>query len=186
MAEKLKSSKIDVLYSSNLKRAMQTAEYISKIKSLSIITTEKLKEINGGQWEGVPWEELPKRWPHEYYTWENKPLEHKMPMGESMVDFQNRIVDEIKIIAKENTGKNVCVVFHGTAIRAFMSYVNSNGLIGYTDITWYDNTSITTVEYENDKFITLAEGDCSHLSTNLKTIQNQEWWIEKQKKQIKE
>lgn len=187
MAEKIKSFKIDVLFSSSLKRAIQTAEYISKVKSLPVLTREGLKEIYGGEWEGVPWEELPKRWPCEYYTWENEPLEHKMPMGESMSDFQKRIVDEIKNIANENIGKNICLVFHGTAIRVFMSYVNSNGLLGYNNITWYDNTSITTLEYENDIFTTLSEGDCSHLSMNLKTLGNQEWWIEKQKNtQIKE
>ena len=51
-AERLKDIPIDVLYSSSLKRTIQTAQYIADIKGLPIIRTDKLKEINGGDWEG--------------------------------------------------------------------------------------------------------------------------------------
>ena len=50
---------IDVIYSSSLKRTLQTAQYIADAKNLPIIRTDKLKEINGGEWEGKRWDELP-------------------------------------------------------------------------------------------------------------------------------
>jgi len=64
-----------------LKRTLQTAQYIADVKNLPIIRTDKLKEINGGDWENREWEELPKLWPEEYDSWENRPHEHKCPAG---------------------------------------------------------------------------------------------------------
>ncbi len=87
VATRLRSFEIDKLYSSSMKRALQTAEYISKIKQLPVTRTDKLKEINGGDWEGVRFDQLSSKWPKEHLTWENDPHLHVMPNGESMVEF---------------------------------------------------------------------------------------------------
>jgi len=79
VAKRLKDEKIDVIYSSSLKRTMQTADYISKIKNLPIIRTDKLKEINGGDWENVSFDELPTLWPHEHDTWKTNRICTKCP-----------------------------------------------------------------------------------------------------------
>ncbi len=176
VAEKLKDAEIDVLYSSSLKRTMQTAGYIAKVKNLPIIRTDQLKEINGGDWEGQPWDVLPQKWPEEYHTWENKPHLHKMPNGETMEEFQLRLIDEIKHIISMNTGKNICIVMHGTGIKALLCYFNSYDLEKMFDIQWCDNTAITIIDYEDDKFTVRLEGDSSHLGDELSTIKNQDWW----------
>ncbi|GAE89204.1 alpha-ribazole-5'-phosphate phosphatase [Acetivibrio straminisolvens JCM 21531] len=72
VAERLKDVEVDVIYSSSLKRTLQTAQYIADVKNLPIIRTDKLKEINGGEWENREWEELPNLWPEEYDSWENR------------------------------------------------------------------------------------------------------------------
>ena len=176
VAERLKNIKMDVLYSSSLKRTMQTAGYISKVKNLPIIRTDKLKEINGGDWEGEHWDILPQKWPEEYHTWENTPHLHRMPNGESMEEFQNRLVEEIKHIISMNRGKNVCIVTHGTAIKALLCFFNSYKLEEMFNIKWCDNTAITIVDYDNDKFTLVYEGDSSHLESELGTVKNQDWW----------
>jgi broad specificity phosphatase PhoE len=177
-AEKLRTVEIDVLYSSSLKRTLQTAQCISDIKNLPIIRTDKLKEINGGDWEGQRWEDLPGKWPYEYDTWENKIHVHQMPNGESMIEFQQRLIDEVKYIAGDNTGKNICIVTHGTAIRSLMAYFRHKELDEMQNIPWYDNTSITIVDFENDKFKLILEGDASHLDKEMSTLENQDWWSE--------
>lgn len=111
-AESLKDTQIDILYSSSLKRTIQTAQYIADMKKLPIIRTDKLKEINGGEWEGKRWAELPGIWPKEYDTWENAPHTHKMPNGECMEEFQQRLKDEVLHIISNNKGKNICIVTH--------------------------------------------------------------------------
>lgn len=177
-AERLKDIHIDVLYSSSLRRTLQTAGYISDIKKLPIIRTDKLKEINGGDWEGQMWDELPVKWPEEYNTWENTPHLHKMPNGETMEEFQKRLIDEIMHIINANKGKSICIVTHGTAIKALLCYFKACMLEEMYNIKWCDNTGITIAEYENESFNLLLEGDSSHLDSELSTITNQDWWAD--------
>ena len=184
-AKKLENIEIDILYSSSLKRTLQTAEYISEIKNLPIIRTDKLKEINGGDWEGNRWDQLALKWPEEYDTWENKPHLHKMPNGETMVEFQKRLIEEVLLIESRNSGKNICIVTHGTAIRALMAYFKHKELEEMQNIPWFDNTAITIVDFENNKFELLLAGDATHLDKEMRTLENQDWWddyIEKIKK----
>lgn len=175
VAERMRETDIDVLYSSSLTRTLQTASYISEIKNLPIIRTDKLKEINGGDWEDVRWDELPGRWPEQYDTWENRPHLHAMPNGETMEEFQLRLIDEIKLIIDKNNGKNICIVTHGTAIKALMCHFRSCSLVEMFNIQWCDNTAVTIIEYEDGAFNVLLEGDSSHLDHELSTIWNQDW-----------
>ncbi len=181
-AERLKDIKMDVLYSSSLKRTMQTAGYISKVKNLPIIRTDKLKEINGGDWEGEPWDVLPQKWPEAYHTWENTPHLHCMPNGETMEEFQKRLIEEVKYIINMNPGKHICIVTHGTAIKALLCYFNNYDLEEMFNIKWCDNTAITIVDYEDNKFNLILEGNSSHLDDKLSTVKNQAWWDEYIKK----
>jgi broad specificity phosphatase PhoE/orotate phosphoribosyltransferase len=176
VAERLRDIHVDILYSSSLKRTLQTAGYISEIKGLPIIRTDKLKEINGGDWEDQPWETLNQRWPEEYETWEKKPHLHRMPNGESMEEFQKRLVEEIEYIVGINAGKSILIITHGTAIRALMCYFRGYDLIEMFNIKWCDNTAVTILDYEHNCFKVLLEGDSSHLSDDLSTIKNQTWW----------
>lgn len=179
VADRLKDEKIDIIYSSSLKRTLQTAEYISQVKGLPIIRTDKLKEINGGDWEDKSWEVLPVKWPEEYRTWEKEPQSHKMPNGETMVDFQQRVLGEVKYIINNNKGKHICVVTHGTAIKALLCAFYTCTLEEMLRIPWHDNTSVTIVDYDDEKeeFHVVMERDTSHLEKEMSTLENQEWWI---------
>lgn len=177
-AERLVDVHIDVIYSSSLKRTLQTAEYISRVKCLPIIRTDKLWEINGGDWEGRWWTELPERWPEAYHTWENDIGLHRMPNGETMEEFQQRILKEIMYIIHHNPGKVICIVTHGTAIRSLICHFHNCGLETMQKTPWYDNTAITVIDYDGEKFEPVMEGDSSHLSRELGTVVNQDWWEE--------
>jgi len=182
VAERLKDVPIDVIYSSSLKRAIQTATYIAKVKELPIISRDDLKEINGGLWEGMAWTDLAKTYPEEYVIWEEKPHIHQMPEGESMKDFQQRLVNAVSVILDREKGRNVCIVTHGTAIRALMCWFMDYGLEDIVKIPWYDNTAVTVVEYDGEKFTVDIEGDACHLDDETSTIKNQEWYAEYKKK----
>jgi broad specificity phosphatase PhoE len=182
LADRMKDERIDVIYSSTMKRTMQTASYIAEVKELPIIRTDKLKEINGGDWEGKTWDELPHRWPKEYQTWENTPHLHRMPNGESMEEFTTRLKKELDYIIQNNSGKSICVVTHGTAIKTLMCVFRKLEPERIIDIAWYDNTSVTMLDYENGEYDVIMEGDTSHLGKEYSTIENQEWWEEYKKR----
>ncbi|HEY9063046.1 MAG TPA: histidine phosphatase family protein [Pseudobacteroides sp.] len=166
-ATRLKDFKLDVLYSSPLKRAVDTAQYISYESNLPVIKREGLKEINGGDWDGLSWKELQTRWPEEFEIWSGKPHMHRMPNGESMMEFLTRLVNELGFIMLNNRGKNICIVTHGMAIRVLMSYFHGVKLENTPEIKWIGNASITVIDYEDDKFIVTIESDYSHLGEDL-------------------
>lgn len=177
-AERLKNMDIDVIYSSSLKRAMQTAEYIAEAKGLPVLTSENLREINGGDWEDLTWTELEQRWPEEYRTWEDRPHLHRMPNGESMEEFRDRLLEEVISIIRRDEGKNICIVTHGTAIRAMICHFRACTLEEMINVQWCDNTALTIIDYEYGIFNIVAEGDSSHLGSDLGTIVHQDWWEE--------
>lgn len=176
VAERLKCVPIDVIYSSPLKRTMETASYIAKIKDLPIIERDDLKEINGGLWEGMTWTDLAKAYPKEHEVWEKKPHIHQMPEGENMKDFQQRLIAAVSDIINIEEGKNICIVTHGTAIRTLLCWFFEHDLKCMVEIPWCDNTAVTVVTFENGRFLVETEGDACHLDDEISTIRNQEWY----------
>jgi len=185
VAERLKNIPVDVIYSSSMKRTMETARYIAEVKNLPIIPVDDLKEINGGLWEGMTWSELAHKYPDEYDIWENKPHLLQMPEGESMKSFQQRVVTAVMRILEREAGKNILIVTHGTVIRVLLCRLKELPLEDMVKIPWCDNTAVTTVTLENKKFHIEAEGDCSHLDDETSTFKNQKWFLEYKKKFFK-
>ncbi|MDD5602846.1 MAG: histidine phosphatase family protein [Eubacteriales bacterium] len=177
-AKRLKGENISAIYSSPLKRAVQTAEYISEETGINIRIDENLKEINGGDWECQPFSDLPVKWPEEYDTWENKPHLHTMPNGESMIYFQNRLLSGVNEILNRNAGKSICIVTHGTSIKALLCHFMECGLEKMSLIKWSDNTAITKVMHFQGSWEVESDGDSSHLGREYSTILNQPWWEE--------
>ncbi|OQB14057.1 MAG: Phosphoserine phosphatase 1 [Firmicutes bacterium ADurb.Bin193] len=179
VANRLKDEHIDAIYSSDLTRTYQTALGIAKGRGLEIIKTDKLREIYGGKWEDVLWEELPNIFPESYEFWLNDPLYLVMPGGESMVDFQNRVCNAVDEIVRENKGKTVCISTHGTVIKVLLCRYYGKSLSYFPEIIWCDNTSITVVEFDESFNPTVTvEGDNSHLM-GISTLEKQSWWRKK-------
>lgn len=177
VAQRLKNENIDIIYSSSLKRAFDTAKYIAGAKNIdNIIVKDELVEINGGDWENVEWAELSNIWPEDYENWENHPHLHCMPGGESMNQAYDRIVSAVCKIAEENKGRDICIVTHGTVLRALMCYLYNKPLEDMITISWCDNTAITIVEFVDNSIRVLLEGDNKHLIEGLSTLETQDWW----------
>lgn len=172
-AEFLDKYKIERLYSSDLKRAADTAGYIAERQKLEINFLPMLREISGGKWENKPWEALEKEFPDVYRTWETNISAARLPGGESTAELKLRCGKEINRIAEENKDKNIiCAVTHGTVLRALVSMWKN---VPMEEIMWYDNASVTIAEYENGTYAVCAEGLNAHLS-GISTFEEQNWW----------
>jgi len=166
---------IDIIYSSDLRRTVDTAGYIARLKGLEIITKKGLREVNGGKWENVPWEELPEKYPESYENWVFNTKDAKLPDGESLMELQQRINRNVNEIVKENKGKNICIVTHGTAIRSMLCLWRGLDIENMRDLPWYDNASVTIVEYTDVSYNILLEGENRHLQ-EFSTLAKQTWW----------
>ena len=107
LAERLADVEIDALYSSDLRRAYETAEIVSRAKGLDITADPELREMDVGSWSGLTSEEIATRFP-----------EMAAHDGESRADFDARSVGVLRRIAEAHEGEHVLVVTHGGVVRA--------------------------------------------------------------------
>lgn len=157
-------NKFDYIYTSPLKRAMQTAEIISKSSKIKPIVELELREINFGEWEGLTIKEIESNFPEKFIEWRNDELNGPMCGGDlSLKKASIRARNAILEIVKKHQGENIVIVAHGGIIKA--------GLIGVFEwkMTMYHkiilgNTSVCKIIFDtnlNPKIIII--NDTSHL-----------------------
>lgn len=100
---------INVIYSSNYVRAIQTAKYLASKNNLEINIVSDLGERKFGI---SSWNELPENFERKQLLDEN----YKINNGESQKEARDRMLSAITKILKENKSKNIAIVSHGTSI----------------------------------------------------------------------
>ena len=123
LAEKYRGIPIDAVYSSPLKRAVDTAEGVAEIKSLKIKLNYGLIERDFGGWDDMTFAEIESKYPHEYAEWQENWTGFKIPGGESSDEAQKRISDATDRIIAANAGKSVLIVTHLGTARHIISHV---------------------------------------------------------------
>lgn len=91
LRDRLAEEKIDVIYSSNLKRALVTAETIASRHQLDIIPCDELHEIDFGDTEGLTYEEINRLYPEYVKLRREKGTSVRFPGGESLDDLGQRV-----------------------------------------------------------------------------------------------
>ena len=166
---------IDRIIASDLTRTFETARAIARRRNLEVSTNPELREINGGEWEDVLWDDLPEKFPESYGHWLHRMDLLQMPGGDSAEGFRRRVVTAVEKIADENEGKSICIVTHGTVIKVLLCHFKGIGLDRFCDQPWQDNASITVVEKEDENYRVLLEGFAEHLG-EYSTLAKQDWW----------
>ncbi len=174
-AQFLKDYKIDHIYSSDLDRTLSTAKHIAAGRNLEIKLDSRLREINGGKWENVPWDDLPGLFPESYGHWENDISKTAMPEGETVFEMFERTKKAFSDISAKHPGETVCVVTHGTVLRALVCLWRNIPLADMQKVPWFDNASITIVDYTDSGYNIIEEGINRHLE-GISTFQKQSWW----------
>ena len=174
--ERLKDIPIDCLWSSPLKRAYMTAEGANRYKGLEIQTDKRLMEINGGDFEGLPWEELPQKFPEAAAKWHDTVYDFKAPGGESMEEVYDRMRDCITEIAEKNKGRTVCIVSHGCSLRAFLCFVKYGDIRKINQVEIGKNTAFSCLEYKEGSFEIKFANDISHLPEKLRETAKPGWF----------
>jgi broad specificity phosphatase PhoE len=109
------------VYSSDKKRAIQTARII--FKKNKIVRLAELREMCFGVFEGLSHVQVLGKYPKIYSQWLKDPFSVTMPQGESLRNFRKRIVMAMKKISKLHPGQTVAVVCHGGVIGIFLAYL---------------------------------------------------------------
>ena len=150
-AKYLKNIPCDAIYSSDLKRAYNTALETANLKGMQIIKSRNLREIFAGKWENQMFSDLEKNFNDTYKVWLENIGRACCDEGESVEELQNRFVSEVIKIAKENTGKTVFIFTHATPIRVLKAKCDNVSLDEIKNISWATNASVTIAEYKEEK-----------------------------------
>ena len=100
IAEYIKTEKIEMIYTSPLKRAVQTAEIISNAVKTEYEISQALNNINLGVWEGKKKDYVEKHFKKEWNVWIREPEKLQIEGMESVSKMKKRISKEIKRIKK--------------------------------------------------------------------------------------
>lgn len=141
LKDKYKFSKI---YSSLQRRAVKTAEILSKVTNVEYISMKGLEEINLGEWQGLSWAEVKEKYPAEYKEWYINRRYTKPPKGESYQDMLQRVLISIHKIIDENCD-DVVIVTHGAVIMCIQCYLTNTPFDEMMKFKT-DNTSITEID----------------------------------------
>lgn len=125
LSKHLRNCKIDTIYTSPLKRALETARIIAAGFDTPIITDKNLLEIDHGDWEGKTKEEVKRLYPKILNLWKQAPEEVVMPNGESLADVQKRIHRFLHNLKQTNRAGTFLIVAHDTVLRIMIAEVLS-------------------------------------------------------------
>ena len=177
LAEYCRDLPLEAIYSSPLTRAVETAKAVNRYHGLPLQLRDGLIEINGGDWEGKPWDCFPVDYPEQNRHWEQSPWLFEAPNGETMKQVYDRIVGAVLEIVKENPEKTVAVVSHGCAIRNFLTFAKGLPVEGISQVGWCDNTAISKITFDEQLHPTLVFANrTEHLAEETKTFARQRWW----------
>ena len=153
--------RIDVIYSSPLPRARQSAQAIADALGLPVRTDDRLREVDLGDWQGLNRAEV-EAWDAERYAayvpdWYNV----APPNGESRRALQARARAAFDDITARHPGATIAIVSHGGTLGMLLE-----SLLGPVERPSLSNTSITVLEQDapGDDWALVTAGWAPHLS----------------------
>lgn len=118
----LNSKRIDVVFSSPYKRAIDTVKDFAGKNHLKIQFIDEFKERHVGRWVDNFTDFSKKQWNDFHY---------KLNEGESLQEVQSRNINALKRILTDYEGKNIVIGTHGTALSTIINYYDSS--FGYNE-----------------------------------------------------
>ena len=148
---------IDVIYSSPLNRAYETALLIKGNKEISIIKDDRIREMSFGEYEGRIDAEL-KDTTFKYFF--DAPDKYTpCNEGESFEEVCERAADFMKDIMDKygDTDKRIMIVAHGAMNKALMMYIRKKPMSEFWKPDLQKNCGVIIVKYENNNFDIIDE-----------------------------
>ena len=160
LARRLSSEKIDCVYSSDLKRAVQTAEKVASAHDLTVGYREDLRELNVGEFEGKRLEEIVEEHGPLEEMWSEG--EWRAPGGETLGELSARVDRFIAHVKQRHKEGTILVVAHGGTLRSLIS-----GFLGIDPHNWWrfqlDSASLSVLELHPERVVVTLLNDTCHL-----------------------
>jgi alpha-ribazole phosphatase/probable phosphoglycerate mutase len=134
LAETLRGNPPQVIVSSDLQRARETAVLLAAPFNLPVHTDARLREINQGVWEGMHFNDIKAQYAQAFAAREANPLEVAPPQGETVGQVRDRVLAAITDIAQQYRGKRIAIVAHGLALALIKGHFTNHPITQVWDL----------------------------------------------------
>ena len=153
LGKKLKDIKFDKFYSTSLKRANDTANYIKGDRDQEVEIFDDFIEISMGDMEGMGHEKFKELYPVQLKNF-----------FFNQIEYDPRVIKGLnKFVELNKNYERVLVVSHGATLKTLLHYISGKDISTLSDEEIPKNTSYTIVEYKDGKFEITDFSNTSHL-----------------------
>ncbi len=167
---------VDAVYASGLYRTNTTARAVYLPKGLPLRLDPDLREIHMGDWEDRTWGEMRHFHLEEMERFNATDPTWRAPNGENFDEEGRRMEKALVRIARAHPDQTAAVFSHGTAIRQALSRVTGLPPEEQRTMGHSDNTAVSCLTWDGERFRVVFEGDNSHLDESISTLARQHWW----------
>jgi broad specificity phosphatase PhoE len=160
LAKYIRHVELGVLYTSTLRRALQTVELLRPGLNCPVVEDYRLNERGVGLWQGLTIAEMQAWYPEDYARLMADKEHFRIPEGESRADVRQRIVAAFNDYMVEDRGEMIGVLSHTVAIKLLLE-----SLIPGVDAEQIGigNMSVTTIRRADDGWQLMVANDTAHL-----------------------
>jgi probable phosphoglycerate mutase len=171
LARALANEPLDAIVSSDLGRALQTAQAVAALHPhLPLHTDPALRERGYGVFEGLLYTEIAERYPVEFAEWQARDVDAVMPSGErpaeSFRQFYQRCQEGIARWAARYPQQTIVMVAHGGVLECAYRAARGLTLEGPRDFT-IRNATVNRFRMDDGVLVLESWGEAIHLAGSL-------------------
>ena|SRR5438093_12456106 len=167
LADHLRTARvaIGVIYSSDLRRAHDTARTVAAALAAELVVDPAWREIEVGRWTGLSRDEIKERFADE---WRRIAAGEDLPRGggETFAAFSLRIVEALDRLCRRHMGQTVAVVTHGGVIRAALLHALGLSWLRLREIAAIDNTALSELVRDGSAWSVARRNQAPHLASS--------------------
>jgi broad specificity phosphatase PhoE len=161
LAKYIRNIGVSALYTSDLVRAVQTAEILTERLGYTPIPDSRWRERDIGKWQGMTQDEMRTWYMDEYQKLQDDVENFRVPGGESRADVRKRVCEAFEDVLKDDKGSTVGVITHTTATHLLFDSIIPNYDV-YGSVL--GNTSVTTIALtDSGQWQIVTANDIAHL-----------------------
>jgi 2,3-bisphosphoglycerate-dependent phosphoglycerate mutase len=155
--------RLDRIYSSDLPRALRTAEAIAQAKEIAVVPDARLRERHHGVFQGLTLAQAAERWPADFRLYRSRDIDHAIPDGESLHDRHARAIACLEEIGRASPGQRIAIVTHGGVLDSLFRHIVGLDLAAPRRFD-LPNGSRNTLRLSGGEWMLVTWGDVRHLA----------------------
>jgi probable phosphoglycerate mutase len=165
LAQALAAEPIAAIYASDLGRAFETAQHVSRATGVPVIPEPGLRERHFGEFQGRTFADIETALPEQAMLWRTRDPDFAPSGGESLRQLRERVVSTAQLLAARHPGEQIVMVGHGGVLDVL--YRAATRLEIQAPRTWtLGNAAINRLLWTPEGFTLVGWADTQHLDTD--------------------